>query len=153
MKLLHTSITVRDMDESIAFYATKLGMDLISRREIKQNNAEIAFLGIEGTDHRIELTWWKDKKDYAEGDQLDHIAFGVRDLAKVVREMEEKGVEIAKEPYSAGDEPDRVHKGPERNLDRADRAEIISSEPRSYTECFSSRNVLVILVFSPNLLL
>jgi lactoylglutathione lyase len=102
MKLLHTSITVKDMDESIAFYTTKLGMVLVSRREIKQNNAEIAFLGIGGTDHRIELTWWKDKKDYAEGDQLDHIAFGVKGLPEVVRGMKTKGVEIAKEPYALG---------------------------------------------------
>jgi lactoylglutathione lyase len=102
VRLLHTSITVKDMDESISFYTEKLGMTLESRREIKQNNAEIAFLQMAGTDHRIELTWWRDKKDYAEGDQLDHMAFGVRDLQKTVREMRARGVEIAKEPYSLG---------------------------------------------------
>jgi lactoylglutathione lyase len=102
MQLLHTSITVKDMDESIAFYTEKLGMTLKSRREIKQNNAEIAFLEIEGTNHRIELTWWKDKKDYAEGDQLDHIAFGVNDLRTTIESMRAKGVDIAKEPYSLG---------------------------------------------------
>lgn len=102
MQLLHTSITVKDMDESISFYTEKLGMTLASRREIKQNNAEIAFLEMAGTNHRIELTWWKDKKDYAEGDQLDHIAFGVGDLQKTVEAMRAKGVEIAKEPYSLG---------------------------------------------------
>jgi len=102
MQLLHTSITVKDMDESIAFYTERLGMTLESRREIKQNNAEIAFLKIEGTDHRIELTWWKDKKEYAEGDQLDHIAFGVKDLRGTVEAMRAKGVEIAREPYSLG---------------------------------------------------
>jgi lactoylglutathione lyase len=102
MQLLHTSITVKDMDESTAFYTERLGMTLESRREIKQNNAEIAFLKIGGTDHRIELTWWKDKKEYAEGDQLDHIAFGVKDLRKTVEAMRAEGVEIAKEPYSLG---------------------------------------------------
>ena len=102
MKLLHTSITVKDMDESIGFYTEMLGMTLGSRREIKQNNAEIAFLEIAGTNHRIELTWWKDKKDYAEGDQLDHIAFGVKDLGATVEALRAKGVEIAREPYSLG---------------------------------------------------
>ena len=47
------------MDQSIGFYTGELGMSLLSRREIRQNNAQIAFLGIEGTDHRIELTWWR----------------------------------------------------------------------------------------------
>jgi lactoylglutathione lyase len=102
MQLLHTSITAKDMDESIAFYTERLVMTLESRREIKQNNAEIAFLKIEGTDHRIELTWWKDKKEYADGDQLDHIAFGVKDLPKTVDAMRAKGVDIAKEPYWLG---------------------------------------------------
>lgn len=90
------------MDESIAFYTTKLGMTLVNREEIKQNNAEIAFLRIDGTDHQIELTWWKDKKDYSEGDQLDHIAFGVSGLTDCVRDLKAKGVEIAKEPFNLG---------------------------------------------------
>jgi len=102
MELLHTSITVKDMDESIAFYTERLGMTLASRREIKQNNAEIAFLNIGGTNHAIELTWWRDKKDYAEGDQLDHIAFGVEDLRATVEAMRAEGVEVAREPYSLG---------------------------------------------------
>ncbi len=102
MQLLHTSITVKSIDESIAFYTQKLGMKLLSRREIRQNNAEIAFLGIEGTNHRIELTWWRDKKDYAEGDQLDHMAFGVSGLKQLIDNLKAKGVEIAKEPYTLG---------------------------------------------------
>jgi lactoylglutathione lyase len=108
MKLLHTSITVKDMDESIEFYTKMLGMSLLSRREIKQNNAEIAFLGIEGTDHRIELTWWKGKTEYAEGDQLDHIAFGVEELSPLVESLRDKSVEIAKEPYSLGPGSSRI---------------------------------------------
>ena len=102
MQLLHTSITVKNMDESVAFYTKNLGMELLSRREIKQNNAEIAFLGIGGTDHRIELTWWRGKKGYSEGDQLDHIAFGTPDLKQLVETLRANGVEIAKEPYTLG---------------------------------------------------
>jgi lactoylglutathione lyase len=102
MRLLHTSITVKNLDESIGFYTEKIGMKLERRHEIKQNNAEIAFLGIDGTDHKVELTWWKDKKDYVEGDQLDHLAFGVPDLEEAINRLRAKKVEIAKEPYSLG---------------------------------------------------
>ena len=102
MKMLHTSVNVKDMDRSINFYTHKLGMKLESRREIKQNNAEIAFLSIEGSNHNIELTWWKDKTDYAEGDQLDHIAFSVEDMDEFMDRMRSDGVEIAKEPYTLG---------------------------------------------------
>jgi lactoylglutathione lyase len=102
VQLLHTSITVKDMDESIAFYTESFGMRLRNRDEIKQNNAEIAFLETGDSNHKIELTWWKDKKDYVDGDQLDHIAFGVPDLERAVRDLRARGVEIAKEPYSLG---------------------------------------------------
>lgn len=89
------------MQESIDFYCNTLGLHLASRREIPENRAEIAF--IEGEDKgnlALELTFWKDKKDWTDGDQLDHIAFLVDDVQVSVNEFRKKGVEIAREPYS-----------------------------------------------------
>jgi len=100
MRLVHTSITVKDMDSSIRFYTEHLGMRLIRRREVPENNAEIAFLGDEGAAHQLELTHWRAKKEYVEGDQLDHLAYQVEDLDSVIQEFKRKGVEIAKEPFS-----------------------------------------------------
>ncbi|MDG7000555.1 MAG: VOC family protein, partial [Nitrososphaerota archaeon] len=48
----------------------------------------------------LELTYWHDKKDWIDGDQLDHIALVVKDVPSTVEELRTKGVEIAKEPYS-----------------------------------------------------
>ena len=101
-RLLHTSITVKDMDASIAFYQRQMGMKLEGRNEIKENNAEIAFLSAPGTSHLVELTWWRDKKEFVEGDQLDHIAFGVSDIDRFVARAKKDGVEVAKEPYTLG---------------------------------------------------
>ncbi len=102
MKIDHASITVKDMDQSIDFYCKTLGLKLVSRREIPENRAEIAFVsGSDGDDNiGIELTFWKEKRDWTDGDQLDHIALVVEDTRKVVEEFRRKGVEIAKEPYS-----------------------------------------------------
>ena len=101
MKIDHASITVKDMDESIRFYCEKLGLKLGRRREIPENRAEIAFVVGEGSEGLgIELTYWKDKKDWTDGDQLDHIAFVVPDVKNAVEEFRSQGVEIAKEPYS-----------------------------------------------------
>jgi lactoylglutathione lyase len=102
MRLLHTSITVKNMDASIDFYTKVMGMKLRARREIKENDAEIAFLDIDGTNHEIELTWWKKKTEYADGDQLDHMAFEVEDLGRSIEMMRAMKVEVAKEPYSLG---------------------------------------------------
>ncbi len=47
-----------------------------------------------------ELTWWKNKTDWTDGDQLDHIALTVPDVSKSIEGFRKKGVDIAKEPYS-----------------------------------------------------
>jgi lactoylglutathione lyase len=100
LKILHTSITVKDIEESIQFYRDVVGLELLSRREIPENKAEIAFLGDKQTDSRIELTYWKEKKDWNEGDELDHIAFAVIDMEKAMKLFKKLNVEIPMEPYS-----------------------------------------------------
>jgi lactoylglutathione lyase len=102
MKIDHASITVKDMDQSIDFYCKTLGLKLVSRREIPENKAIIAFVG--GSEDKdnigIELTFWKEKNDWTDGDQLDHIAFVIDNMRDAIEEFRRKGVEIAKEPYS-----------------------------------------------------
>lgn len=100
MKILHTSITVKDMDQSITFYQNILGLNLLSRREIPENKAEIAFLGDGETDSRIELTYWREKTDWTEGDELDHLAFSVPDMDAAMTLFKKNRVNIALEPYS-----------------------------------------------------
>lgn len=101
-KMLHTSITVGDMDESIDFYETHFGMKLARRRRIDDNDAEIAFLESPGVDAALELTCWDDKEtdDLTEGDLLDHIAFAVDDAQAAVEELREAGVTVEHEPYT-----------------------------------------------------
>ena len=98
MKILHTCLNVSDLERSISFYKSNLDLNLTSRREIKQNNAEIAFLKDEAG-NAIELTYWRDKK-IVEGDNFDHIAFDVEDVHSAVEKLRKNGVTIAMEPYS-----------------------------------------------------
>ena len=99
VKILHTCLNVSDLDRSIEFYTEKLELRFVSRREIKENNAEIAFLE-DGKGGAIELTHWRDKRTLTEGDNFDHIAFGVDDVEAKVNELKGKGVTIAMEPYT-----------------------------------------------------
>lgn len=100
MKLVHTAISVKNMDESLSFYTEKLGLKLLSRREIPENKAEIAFVGDGTSEHTIELTWWKEKKEYSEGDQLDHLAFTVSNMDETLSGLRAAGVNVAKEPFN-----------------------------------------------------
>lgn len=108
MKIAHTSITVKNMDESIKFYCDIIGLKFVSRREIPENEAEIAFIEGEGGGSALELTFWRDKKDWVDGDQLDHIALEVPDVTWSIKEFRQKGVEIAKEPYSLQGSKSRI---------------------------------------------
>ncbi len=99
MKFLHTSITVRRMDESLAFYTEVLGLEFERRRTIPENHAEIAFVRDPASGARVELTHWDGKDQFESGEQLDHLAFEVDDLDKFLLKVRAKNVRVAKEPY------------------------------------------------------
>lgn len=107
MNILHTCLNVMDMDQSIEFYTAQMGLKFVSRREVKQNNAEIAFLQDE-SGGALELTHWRDKKTLVEGDNFDHIAFQTGDIGKAIAEMREHGVKVAMEPFSLQDSSSKI---------------------------------------------
>jgi lactoylglutathione lyase len=99
MKFLHTSITVRDMDASLAFYTGILGLEFERRRAIPENHAEIAFVHDPASGARIELTHGDGKDRFDAGEQLDHLAFEVADLDRFLLQLRSKNVRVAKEAY------------------------------------------------------
>ncbi len=99
MRFLHTSITVRHMDESLAFYTEVLGLEFERRRTIAENHAEIAFVRDPISGARVELTHWDGKDDFEAGEQLDHLAFEVEDLDRYLLKLRAKNVRVAREPY------------------------------------------------------
>jgi lactoylglutathione lyase len=99
MKFLHTSITVRKMDESLRFYTEVLGLVADGRRAIPENRAEIAFVRDPESGARVELTHWDGKEAFEVGEQLDHLAFEVKDLEGFLARARGLGVTVAKEPY------------------------------------------------------
>ncbi len=99
MKFLHTSITVRHMEESLTFYTEVLGLQFERRRTIPENHAEIAFVRDPASGARVELTHWEGKDQFEVGEQLDHLAFEVEDLDRFLMKVRTKGVRVVKEPY------------------------------------------------------
>lgn len=100
MRFLHTSITVRNLDESLRFYTDVLGLTFDRRRPIPENHAEIAFVRDPESGAQIELTYWEGKGSFDAGEQLDHLAFHVPDLDQFLEAARANGVRVAKEPYS-----------------------------------------------------
>jgi lactoylglutathione lyase len=108
VKIVHTSITVKNMDESVKFYRDIMGMELLRRREIPENKAEVAFLRDHDGGDTLELTWWKEKTDWTSGDELDHLAFSVPNMDEAMAKFKKAGVKVTKEPYSLRGATNRI---------------------------------------------
>ena len=54
------------------------------------DEATLVFLGDEGENYFLELTYNKDGRDYTIGDQFGHLAFHVDNLDKVISEVERR---------------------------------------------------------------
>jgi len=95
------------MDKSIDFYTRLLDLKLLSRHEIPQNNAEIAFLqDPEGKGARLELTFYRKQKKFIQADYedrlFDHIAFEIENMERTISLMRKENVTITDEPFRLG---------------------------------------------------
>jgi lactoylglutathione lyase len=101
---VHASVRTSNMERSIDFYSRFLGLKLQSRREIKQNNAEIAFL--QDADRKgctLELTFYRNQKRFFQPEYeerlFDHLGFEVPDINKAVATLRKENVTIIDEPF------------------------------------------------------
>ena len=90
MKLAHTMIRVKDLDETLEFYCGFLGLQKV-REHTLGDGAKLVFLTDESGTYHIELTWNCDGRDYTLGDQFGHLALVTEDLESVVEQVEAKG--------------------------------------------------------------
>jgi len=100
----HTSIRTSNMERSIDFYTRILGLKLLSRREIPQNNAEIAFLqDPEGKGAKLELTLFRNQKKFIQAEYedrlFDHLAFEIKNMEETIALMRREKITITDEPF------------------------------------------------------
>ena len=102
MPFSYTGIIVRDLERSIKFYRDIMGMKLKTRIVNPYTKGEFAVMSNEnraGPD--LELNWYPEKKDYVNGDELDHLGFLVPNARSELERLRQLGVEIAAEPYES----------------------------------------------------
>ncbi|HEY2772668.1 MAG TPA: lactoylglutathione lyase [Candidatus Binatia bacterium] len=99
MRILHTMLRVKNLDESLAFYCGQLGMTLKRRSDYPGGQFTLAFVGYHGENaHEIELTWNWDGRDYEIGTAYGHVALAVEDIYEVCERLRSAGVPITREP-------------------------------------------------------
>ena len=104
---VHTSIRTSNLEKSIDFYCKVFTLELVSRREIKQTNAEIAFLrDPEGKGATLELTFYRKQKKFIQADYedrlFDHLAFEVKNMEETLSALRAEGVTVTDEPFKLG---------------------------------------------------
>ncbi|TNF33704.1 MAG: lactoylglutathione lyase [Gammaproteobacteria bacterium] len=99
MRILHTMIRVGDLERSIGFYTTILGMRLLRRKDYPDGRFTLAFVGYadESEASAIELTHNWDTASYEKGNGFGHIAIGVADAYQACDAIKAAGGEVVRE--------------------------------------------------------
>jgi lactoylglutathione lyase len=106
MRYLHTMVRVADLDRSLDFYCTRLGLTEIRRTENADGRYTLVFLAapadVAALGDRacpmVELTHNWDEQDYAGGRNFGHLAFAVDDIYAACDRLAKGGVTINRPP-------------------------------------------------------
>ena len=99
MRYLHTMVRVKDLDDSLDFYVTKLGLEEQRRVDVEAGRFTLVFLAAPETpDAQVELTYNWDPEDYGGGRNFGHLAFAVKDIYATCQRLADHGVTINRPP-------------------------------------------------------
>jgi lactoylglutathione lyase len=110
MYLSYTGIRVTNLEKSLEFYTKLFGLKEVARGDNSDlGGGTYVLLKDEESGQKLELNWYPAGSQYGTpytpGDGLDHVAFGVDDVAKTIKELSERGVGVAQIPPSLGEQP------------------------------------------------
>ena len=106
MRYLHTMVRVADVDASLDFYVSKLGLKEVRRFENTQGRYTLIFLAAPEDEHSgvtekaplVELTFNWDPEDYKGGRIFGHLAYEVDDIYATCQRLMDNGVTINRPP-------------------------------------------------------
>lgn len=106
MRILHTMLRVGNLEQSIEFYTTVLGMKLLRQKDYPDGKFTLAFVGYgpESENSVIELTYNWDTNHYDLGSGYGHIALEVDDIYQACDDIRQRGGKIIRDagPMNAG---------------------------------------------------
>ncbi|MCZ8150477.1 MAG: lactoylglutathione lyase [Roseomonas sp.] len=100
-KFLHTMLRVGNLERSVAFYTSLLGMKELRRRDVPDGKYTLVFLGYgdgnkEGQGE-IELTYNYGVERYELGNAFGHLAVGVPDVKAACEAVRAGGGKVTRE--------------------------------------------------------
>ncbi len=100
MRMLHTMLRVENLEASLHFYTSLMGMRLLRRSENTEYEYTLAFVGYgdESDSTVLELTYnWGDNS-YEKGNAYGHIAIEVDDIYSFCEQLEAHGADVYRKP-------------------------------------------------------
>lgn len=94
MKMAHTCVRVKNLEESLNFYQQAFGFEENRRRDFPENKFTLVYLSLPNDSYELELTYNYDHEAYDLGDGYGHIAIATSDLEKLHEEHKAKGLEV-----------------------------------------------------------
>ena len=106
MRYLHTMIRASDLDATLDFFCSKLGLVEVNRYESDKGRFTLVFLAapndVEGADETkspvLEITYNWDPETYDEGRNFGHLAYRVDNIYAVCQRLMDGGVTINRPP-------------------------------------------------------
>ena len=99
MRILHTMLRVGDLQRSLDFYTSVLGMQVLRKKDYPDGRFTLAFVGYgdESETAVLELTHNWDTKAYEIGTGYGHVAVEVDDAYKACEEVKKLGGKVTRE--------------------------------------------------------
>jgi len=92
-------IRVKDLEQSIDFFANTLGLVQTRRKDVEQGRFSLIFFATAPGAPEIELTYnWDQEEPYSEGRNFGHLAFSVENIYEYCEMLLSKGVTILRPP-------------------------------------------------------
>ena len=106
MRYLHTMVRVRDLDASLDFYCTKLGLVETRRMDHEAGRFTLVFLAApkdKGATEanrapELELTYNWDPEEYDSGRNFGHLAYKVDNIYQTCQALADAGITINRPP-------------------------------------------------------
>lgn len=97
---LHTMLRVGNLERSIHFYTSFLGMKELRRTEVPDGKFTLVFIGYgdEKSHTVLELTYNWGVEEYEMGTAFGHLALGVPDIYAACEQLRAAGIKILREP-------------------------------------------------------
>jgi lactoylglutathione lyase len=106
MHYLHTMIRITDIEKSLHFFCTLLGMSEVRRKDSERGRFTLIFLAAQGDlgtaaanqAPLLELTYNWDPEEYQGGRNFGHLAYRVDNIYETCKRLQDGGVLISRPP-------------------------------------------------------